>query len=110
MRRPAAGRNQHSSVPMKALTIWQPWASLIMAGCKPYEFRRWAAPQRLVGQRLVTGQMRHVNGGEVAGPARVPARSIHAWPRFPAESGSHSEASQVLDAVAGHRKGRQQGR
>jgi hypothetical protein len=24
---------------MKALTIWQPWASLIVAGAKPYEFR-----------------------------------------------------------------------
>jgi len=28
---------------MKALTIWQPWASLIMAGYKPYEFRGWPA-------------------------------------------------------------------
>lgn len=26
---------------MKALTIWQPWASLIMIGAKPYEFRTW---------------------------------------------------------------------
>lgn len=26
---------------LKALTIWQPWASLVMAGWKPYEFRRW---------------------------------------------------------------------
>lgn len=24
---------------MKAFTIWQPWASLIMCGAKPYEFR-----------------------------------------------------------------------
>ena len=24
---------------MKALTIWQPWASLIMVGAKPFEFR-----------------------------------------------------------------------
>ena len=37
---------------MKALTIWQPWASLIMAGVKPYEFRSWAAPRSLVGQRI----------------------------------------------------------
>jgi hypothetical protein len=26
---------------MKALTIWQPWASLILIGAKPFEFRRW---------------------------------------------------------------------
>jgi sigma54-dependent transcription regulator len=37
---------------MKALTIWQPWASLIMLGHKPYEFRGWAAPASIVGQRI----------------------------------------------------------
>lgn len=37
---------------MKALTIWQPWASLIMIGAKPYEFRGWKPPQSLIGQRL----------------------------------------------------------
>jgi hypothetical protein len=25
---------------MKALTIWQPWATLIIVGAKPYEFRK----------------------------------------------------------------------
>lgn len=38
---------------MKALTVWQPWASLIVAGAKPYEFRGWRAPGKLVGQRIV---------------------------------------------------------
>ena len=38
---------------MKALTIWQPWASLIIAGAKPYEFRGWRAPRALIGQRIV---------------------------------------------------------
>ena len=38
---------------MKTITIWQPWASLIMAGFKPYEFRGWAAPKAVVGQRIV---------------------------------------------------------
>lgn len=38
---------------MKALTIWQPWASLIMAGAKPFEFRGWAPPNSMVGQRIV---------------------------------------------------------
>lgn len=35
-----------------ALTVWQPWASLIAYGCKPFEFRGWRAPDRLIGQRL----------------------------------------------------------
>lgn len=38
---------------MKALTIWQPWATLIMAGAKPWEWRGWRAPSAVVGQRIV---------------------------------------------------------
>lgn len=38
---------------MKALTIWQPWASLIIAGAKPYEFRGWRPPASIIGQRIV---------------------------------------------------------
>jgi hypothetical protein len=42
----------------KALTVWQPWASLIVMGAKPHEFRRWKFTDkphlaRLVGQRVV---------------------------------------------------------
>lgn len=53
---------------MKALTIWQPWASLIMAGAKPYEFRRWSAPRALHGQRIaIHAGLRPVKRGEIAG-------------------------------------------
>lgn len=38
---------------MKALTIWQPWASLIMAGAKPFEFRGWHFPASMIGQQIV---------------------------------------------------------
>ncbi|WP_439392361.1 hypothetical protein ACRQ5Q_22460 [Bradyrhizobium sp. PMVTL-01] len=38
---------------MKALTIWQPWASLIMIGAKPHEFRGHAAPSFVRNQRIV---------------------------------------------------------
>ncbi|GGZ02449.1 ASCH domain-containing protein [Novosphingobium colocasiae] len=38
---------------MKALTLWQPWASLVIAGAKPYEFRSWRPPASLIGQRIV---------------------------------------------------------
>lgn len=38
---------------MKALTVWQPWATLIIEGWKPREFRPWAAPGAIVGQRIV---------------------------------------------------------
>jgi hypothetical protein len=38
---------------MMALTIWQPWASLIMMGAKPYEFRKWDFTDRSVNRALV---------------------------------------------------------
>lgn len=57
---------------MKALTIWQPWASLIMAGAKPYEFRGWNPRQRggayaaLIGQRIVIhASARRIDRSEV---------------------------------------------
>jgi hypothetical protein len=42
----------------KALTVWQPWASLIVMKVKPYEFRRWNFADKpylakLIGQRIV---------------------------------------------------------
>lgn len=38
---------------MKALTIWQPWASLIMVGAKPHEFRGHPAPRFVRNTRIV---------------------------------------------------------
>lgn len=35
-----------------AISLWQPWASFIAIGVKPYETRHWAAPRRLIGQRI----------------------------------------------------------
>lgn len=37
---------------MKALTVWQPWATLIAIGAKPYEFRGWVPPKNLRGRRI----------------------------------------------------------
>ncbi len=37
---------------MKALPLWQPWASLVAVGAKRVETRHWRAPQYLVGQRI----------------------------------------------------------
>lgn len=53
-----------------ALTVWQPWASLIIAGAKPFEFRTWdyrTRFRRLEGRRIVIhAGTREVKGGEVA--------------------------------------------
>ena len=37
---------------MRALTIWQPWASLIAEGVKTSETRSWAAPRGLWGTTI----------------------------------------------------------
>ena len=37
---------------MRALTLWQPWATLVAEGVKPFEFRRWPAPKWVWGQRI----------------------------------------------------------
>ena len=35
-----------------ALTLWQPWATLVAEEVKPYEFRRWPAPKWIWGKRI----------------------------------------------------------
>jgi hypothetical protein len=41
-----------SNPTIPALTLWQPWASLIAIGAKPYETRSRPPPHRLVGRRI----------------------------------------------------------
>lgn len=37
---------------MKAISLWQPWASLIAIGEKPFETRSWSPPPELIGQTI----------------------------------------------------------
>lgn len=37
---------------MQAISIWQPYASLIAYRAKPYETRHWAPPRALIGRRI----------------------------------------------------------
>src|SRR5258707_11629152 len=37
---------------MKALTLYQPWASFIAIGVKPFETRSWPPPTWLIGKRI----------------------------------------------------------
>lgn len=38
---------------MKALTYWQPWATLVVFDVKPWDFRGWRPPRALIGHRMV---------------------------------------------------------
>ncbi len=44
-------RNETPAI-MPALTVWQPWATLIAEGLKRYEFRGWIAPAAMIGRRV----------------------------------------------------------
>lgn len=37
---------------LPAITLWQPWATLVSAAAKPFEFRSWPPPRRLWGKRV----------------------------------------------------------
>lgn len=37
---------------IKALSLWQPWASLVACGAKQIETRHWPTPRALLGQRI----------------------------------------------------------
>ena len=52
--RPAAG------APMPAITLHQPWASLIAVGLKTSETRSWAAPRKLWGKDLRIHAGKHI--------------------------------------------------
>lgn len=39
------------TVQIKAIVLYEPWASLIMCGAKPWEFRSWSYVERGVGVR-----------------------------------------------------------
>lgn len=51
---------------LPALTVWQPWATLIAARAKPYEFRGWAAPAAYRNKPLaIHAAARKVDMGEI---------------------------------------------
>lgn len=39
--------------PMRMITLWQPWASLVVVGAKPFEFRGKKPPSTIIDQRIV---------------------------------------------------------
>lgn len=64
---------------MKALTVWQPWASLIAVGAKPFEFRSWKPPAAVIGQRIaIHAGARRVRPQEII--YLIQALNMPAWP------------------------------
>lgn len=76
---------------MKALTVRQPWASLIVAGLKDVENRSWRAPEWIVGERIAIHSAARRDTPERAAHAAVLAGEVVAGGHFLA-----------LDAQAAH--------
>lgn len=45
--------------PMPAISLWQPWATLIVIGAKRIETRDWPAPRKFWGQRIAIHAAKH---------------------------------------------------
>jgi hypothetical protein len=51
---------------MKVISIWQPFASLVVHGCKVFETRGWPAPQSLIGRELGIAATKSINPAQRA--------------------------------------------
>lgn len=88
---------------MKAITIWQPWASLVAIEAKPYEFRGWTPPRSLIGQRIaIHAGARPVRRAEVralliqlANPASRGTPCLHADKAIPLLEAALRDPSSV---------------
>lgn len=64
---------------MLALSLWQPWASLVASGVKHHETRHWRTSYR--GWLAVHAAKRRDCGGEGLVSRYLPERSIESLPR-----------------------------
>jgi hypothetical protein len=66
---------------IQAITLWQPWASLIARGLKRYETRSWAPPASLIGKRLAIHAGTHRTARGV--PLWLKSGCYKLWPDLP---------------------------
>jgi hypothetical protein len=50
---------------MKAISLWQPWASLIACSAKPFETRSWAPPRGMIGQTIAIHAAKKIDKGAI---------------------------------------------
>ena len=85
---------------MKAISLWQPYASLIAAGVKTIETRGWAPPKDLTGQRIAIHAAKAIETSDVRGRERH--RLIAAALDDPEWDGSIPRGAVVCTAVLDH--------
>lgn len=98
---------------MKALTLWQPFASLIACGAKRYETRDWPPPRHLIGQTIAihAGRDRFEPHQLVGAAASINGALKHvSWHALPSSmvictarlSGAYRVATPMRPALTGH--------
>ena len=85
---------------MKAISLWQPYASLIAAGVKTIETRGWAPPRGLVGERIAIHAAKAIETSDVRGRERH--RLIAAALDDPEWDGNVPRGAVVCTAVLDH--------
>lgn len=80
---------------LPAITLWQPWATFVAEGLKPFEFRHWPAPQRFRHRRIaIHAGARPVRTNEVR------ELLLRLYSSFWRETGLQREASiELLEAA-----------
>lgn len=51
---------------MKTISVWQPFAALLVSGFKIFETRTWPAPKSLIGQRIGIASTKVINPAQKA--------------------------------------------
>lgn len=92
---------------MKAISIKQPWASLIAHGIKDIENRTWACPKKYIGQRvLIHASVKGSNfwdspvTGLVDNFLRNISKSGTDWSKYP--FGAIIGSVEIVDCVINH--------
>ena len=68
---------------MKIISIWQPWATLLLHGLKLYETRGWPAPSSLIGQRIGIASTKQLKPEQLAAVATPRFQSVYATTGLP---------------------------
>ena len=92
---------------MKAISVKQPWASLIVHGIKDIENRTWVCPQKHIGHRvLVHASLKGANfwdspvAGRVDEFLREISKSGTDWSNYP--NGAIIGSVKIVDCVQNH--------
>lgn len=87
---------------MNALTVIEPWATLLISGAKKIETRSWAPPEHLCGERIAIHASAGLTGAEFALAFREPFASRLAEYRGQGRHG-YAPTGRIKDAFKSSR-------